>query len=74
MKLKKVLDILGFIGGVSGALLVTFLNKWGFICFIVGSGGHGYLGFIQKNYGLAAMAVIFIIIDIFAFAKWSGWL
>lgn len=66
------LDILGFIFGVLGAILVGRLDRRGFLAFIMGSLSHGTLGLLQGNVGLALTSAVFICIDIFYFRKWKG--
>jgi|DEB0MinimDraft_10_1074344.scaffolds.fasta_scaffold01596_9 nicotinamide riboside transporter PnuC len=67
-----ILDILGLIFGVTGAVLVGNLNRYGFLCFFLGSTFHGSLGYLQSNYGLMLTCVIFICIDIYYFIKWKN--
>lgn len=67
----EILDILGFIFGVAGAILVGRINRWGLICFIIGSTAHGLMGSIQGTPGLVLTCTVFIIIDLYYFKKWS---
>lgn len=67
----EILDVLGFIFGVAGAILVGRINRWGLICFIIGSSAHGLMGILQSTYGLVTTCVVFIIIDIYYFIQWS---
>lgn len=66
-----ILDILGFVFGVTGALMVGQLNRMGFILFILGSTSHGVLGLLQGNYGLLTTCLTFIAIDIYYYRKWG---
>lgn len=66
-----LLDVLGFLFGVFGAILVTYKNKYGFISFIVSSAIYAIIGVVTGLIGLASCSVVFIVIDIYAFIKWT---
>ena len=65
------LDILVFIFGVIGALLVIKKNKYGFVSFIIHSVLWGILSVASGNYWAALTCVIFIIIDAYGFIAWT---
>lgn len=67
-----VFDIVGFIFGVLGAILVGNKNRYGFLGFIVGSISHGSLAIMQGNYGLLSTCLVFICIDIYYFRRWGN--
>jgi len=67
----EILDAIGFLFGVAGAIAVGNLNRIGFLFFIVGSLAHGSMGYMQGNYGLTSTAFIFILIDIYYYIKWG---
>ena len=71
LDILTMLDIIGLLFGVMGAIGVGRLNRNGFLFFIVGSIGHGILGYIQTNYGLMTTCLIFICIDIYFYIKWG---
>ena len=71
MTLLIILDALGFIFGVSGAILVGNLNRKGFLAFIFGSLAHGVMGAMQGNWGLATTCFIFIFIDVYYYIRWG---
>lgn len=68
--LIQILDIIGMIGGLTGAILIGQLNRNGFLAFIIGSSAHGTMGYIQGNYGLTFLCLSFILIDIYYYIKW----
>jgi len=65
-----ILDILVFIFGVAGALLLIYKNKLGFLSFIIHSIIWGIMSYIDGNYGALATCVVFIVIDSFGYWKW----
>lgn len=67
-----VLDIIGFITGVAGAIMVGRHNRYGFLLFVLSSASHGSMGGLTGRYGLMAMAAVFIVIDIYYFRKWKA--
>lgn len=69
--LLETLDILGFLCGISGAILVTKKNKWGFIAFIISSFIYSYLGVVKSMPGLTMSSICFIVIDIYGFWNWT---
>ena len=71
LKLVKVCDYIGLIFGISGAILLGNVNKWGFIAFVISSSGVGALAYMQKNWGLFTTSIVFIAIDIYYFIEWS---
>lgn len=68
--LLTVLDILGMIFGVSGAILVGNKDYRGFMLFLIGSISHGIMGALTGSYGLMTTCIIFGIIDIYYFIRW----
>lgn len=69
--INKILDTLGLIFGIAGAILVGQLYAIGFLSFIVGSLNHGILGYRNENYGLTLTCLLFILIDIYYYIQWS---
>jgi hypothetical protein len=67
----EALDVIGFVGGISGAVLVGKFNRNGFLAFIVGSIAHGIMGYLQGNFGLTGLCMTFIIIDIYYYIAWG---
>ena len=66
------LDIVGFIFGLCGAILIGRKNKWGFIAFIIGSTAHGIMAYLLVKWGLMSMCAIFILIDAYYFGRWTS--
>lgn len=67
-----LLDILVFVFGVLGAILLIYKQKIGFICFIL----HSILWFVlslhSHNIMSAVTCIVFIFIDLFGYLKWSN--
>lgn len=68
--LVKALDIIGAMFQVGGAILIIYLNKWGFIAFVIGCLCLGSIAYRAQNWGTFLMYLVFIGLDIWGFVKW----
>ena len=68
--LLAALDILVFILGMTGAILLIYKNKLAFIAYAVHSFLWGILSIAVGNYWAALTCLAFIIIDLYAYWKW----
>lgn len=66
-----VFDILGFILGVAGAILLGNKMKSGFLCFMLHSVCYGVIAATDQRYGLLSTCVIFFMIDAYYYRKWQ---
>lgn len=66
-----MIDLLVFIFGVLGAVLLIYKNKWGFISFVAHSSMWLYLSLISGHYWAVLTCIVFIIIDLYGYQKWS---
>ena len=70
MSLLVICDILIFLTGVAGAILVGRKNKTGFIYFIISSILTIIIATDGPYWGLTATAVVFIVIDVYYYFQW----
>jgi hypothetical protein len=67
----QVLDTLVLLFGVSGAILLIYKKRLGFLSFIAHSVIWGILSIVSGNIGAAITCLVFICIDIFGYIKWG---
>lgn len=68
--IHKILDILTFIFGLSGAILVGQKIAIGFLSFVISSACQAVVMASDKRYGTLAMCLTFIVIDIYYYIDW----
>ncbi len=71
MNIIMILDILGCISGILGAILVGRINKTGYLAFMSCNISYGTLGIIQGYWGLLLVSIVMFIIDIYYYYRWS---
>lgn len=71
MTLLNFLDLMGFIAGCWGVILVGNINRWGYALLFLCNIGYGGLGYIQGNWGLFGVSIVMGLLDIKYFIKWS---
>ncbi len=67
----QVLDIIGCMSGIYGAILVGQINKYGYVGFMLCNLAYGTLGLIEGHYGLVGVSIVMFIIDCYYYIKWS---
>lgn len=65
-----VIDLLGFLLGVTGAILVGQKNYWGFFAFMLHSFCYGLIAIADGRTGLLATCTVFFLIDLYYFKEW----
>ncbi|MDP2934644.1 MAG: hypothetical protein Q8N59_02695 [bacterium] len=66
-----ILQYIGAILGVTGALFVAYKNKFGFIIWLVGNACWMVYGIATKQWGVAVQFAIFWIIALLGLINWS---
>jgi len=72
IEIYSIIDFLAFTGGVTGAILIGRLNKKAFLFYIVGSSATAALAIHNNNPWLLITCIIFILIDIYYYVKWTN--
>lgn len=67
-----ILDKIGCIAGVIGAILVAKIKKNGYLWFMLCNLAFGILGYMQDNWGLVVVSIVMFVIDVWAYFKWKG--
>ena len=65
------IDILVFLFGIAGAILLIYKKKIGFLSFVIHSILWGILSYANGNYGAVLTCIVFIIVDLFGYYKWT---
>lgn len=65
-----IFDVLGFIFGMAGAILVGQKIKWGFLAFMLHSSCYSVIALVDQRPGLLTTCIIFFIIDLYYLRKW----
>lgn len=63
-------DVLGFIFGLAGAILVGQKIKWGFLAFMLHSSCYSVIALADNRPGLLTTCIIFFIIDLYYLRRW----
>lgn len=66
-----ILDVIGCISGIIGAILVGRVNKLGYIFFMSCNTAYFALGLLQGYYGLVLVSVVMFGIDVYYYIKWK---
>lgn len=68
-----LLKWIGTAGGVTGAILLALnidVSGWGFVAFLVGSGGWMAAGLIQRETSLWLLNLVFTITNVIGIYRW----
>ena len=71
MELLLILDLIGLTFGIAGVILVGNKKRLGFLFFILSSVGHGWVGAVQANSGLALKCGVWIALNTYYYLRWS---
>ena len=71
MILLQVLDILGSITGILGAILVGKKKYQGYALFLLCNLCYGILGYIEGHIGLVCVSIVMALIDIYYWRQWK---
>jgi len=66
-----ILQYIGAILGITGALFVAYKNKIGFIIWLVGNASWFVYGILTKQWGVAIQFAIFWVIALLGLINWS---
>jgi len=66
-----ILQYIGAVLGVTGALFIAYKNKFGFIIWLVGNACWMVYGIATKQWGVAVQFAIFWIIALLGLINWS---
>ncbi len=66
-----LLDKVGGISGVLGAVLVGQIKKSGYLWFMVCNLAFGTMGYLQGSWGLIIVSVVSFVIDVYFYYKWK---
>lgn len=67
----EALDVFGFCIGACAAILIGYKNKYGFLCFAAHNTCYLTIGYFEQRYGLMSSCMLFLIMDIYFFIRWS---
>jgi hypothetical protein len=68
-----LLKWIGTAGGVTGAILLALnieVSGWGFVAFLIGSGGWMAAGLIQRETSLWLLNLVFTITNVIGIYRW----
>lgn len=66
-----VANIILFISALLGMYLISEQDKRGFIVFLVTEASLAYIGIVTKNYGCTATSLLYLIMNIYSWNKWT---
>lgn len=66
-----IVNIVLVVSAVVGMIAIAHKDKRGFVVFLLVEASMGYIGVKTQNYGLVIAAVIYLIMNIYSYLKWS---
>ena len=71
MNLLVISNIVLVIGALTGMYCIAHHQKKGFIIFLGVEASMAYIGYSTKNYGLIVAAVLYLIMNVYSYTKWT---
>lgn len=59
------------IGALTGMYCIAHHNKAGFVIFLGVEASMSYIGVATNNYGLVVAAVLYLIMNVYTYTKWT---
>ena len=69
--LQLIANITVVVSNFIGLVLITKKERSGFLVFFIAEVSLAYLGAISLNYGLIALAIVYIIMNIYGYIEWG---